>query len=430
MARPAPRAYPAPIALQSFDDAEAMHSTRFLLLGVSVALVLLPWLLWRVRAVRAFAPLAVVQIMAGVALGPSLFGRIAPDLHAAVFTPPLLAALQGVSTVGVLLYVFAAGMHLDAAALRVRARGLAGPGIGSFVLPLLMGIGLGVWMADAVPGALGARGGVFGFSMAIGACIACTALPVLAAILREAGWTFSRLGQSALALAALNDAALWIFLAAVLALSAGSGTGAAAAVGLAAAWGAAMAFVVRPLLARLAADAEPDDPRMLVIGAATAFAAAASAEAIELGYIMGGFAAGVVMPARCRAALLERIEPLSATVLLPFFFMSTGLRALIDLESAAFFLVFATATVVTMLGKVAGAALPARAAGEPWSFALALGVMLQSKGLMEVVILAVLLDAGLIGQTVYSAMVAMAIVCTLAAAPLARLALRGRAPEA
>lgn len=406
-----------------------MHSTRFLLLGVSVLLVLLPWLLWRVRAVRAVAPLAVVQIMAGVALGPSLLGRIVPELHGAVFTPGVLAALQGLSTLGVLLYVFAAGMHLDAGALRARARTMAGPAIGSFVLPLALGIGLGVWMADAVPGALGPRGGVFGFALAVGACIACTALPVLAAILREIGWTASRLGQTALALAAVNDAALWVFLAAVLALAAGSGGGALAAVALALGWIAAMALLVRPLLARLAERTEPGDARMLVIGVATALAAAWAAEAIDIGYIIGGFAAGVVMPHRCRAALLERIEPLAATVLLPFFFMSTGLRALIELDSAAFFLVFGSATAATMLGKMAGVALPARAAGEPWPFALALGALLQSKGLMEVVVLAVLLDAGLIGQTVYSAMVAMAIACTLAAAPLARLALRGTAPR-
>lgn len=405
-----------------------MHTTIVLLLGVSVLLVLLPWLLWRLRVVRAVAPLAVVQILAGIALGPSLFGRLAPELHSAVFTRPLLAALQGVAVVGVLLYVFVAGMHLDVDGLRDRARRLAGPAIGSFVVPLALGMALGAWMAVAVPGALGPRGGVLGFAAAIGACIACTALPVLAAILREARWTATRLGQTALALAALNDAALWIFIAAVLALSAGSSGGAATALALALAWGAAMVWVVRPLLARLAAaeenEAGPCGGRMLVVGVAVAFGSGAIAEAIEIGYIVGGFAAGAVMPQRCRAALLERLEPVAATVLLPFFFMSTGLRALIEFDSAAFLAIFGTATAATMLGKVIGVALPARNAGESWPFALSLGALMQSKGLMEVVVLAVLLDAGLIGQTVYSAMVAMAVACTVAAAPLARLAMR------
>ncbi len=412
-----------------------MHSTRVLLLAISVALVLLPWLLWRLRAVRHAAPLAVVQILVGVALGPSLLGRAAPALHAALFTPAVLAALQGVATIGVLLYVFVAGMHLDAgAALRGgAARRLAGPAVGSFVLPFVLGLGLGLWMEGAVPGAIGPRGGGLGFAAAIGACVACTALPVLAAILREAGWTQTRLGQTALALAAVNDAALWLLLAVVLALTAGSGGGVLATLALAGTWGVTMAWLVRPLLARLAETEDEGggggggDGRMLVVGVSVALASAAAAEAIDIGYIIGGFAAGAIMPPRCRAALLARLEPVAATVLLPFFFMSTGLRALIEPDSAAFLAVFVAATAATMAGKVAGAALPARATGERWSFALAIGALMQAKGLMEVVVLAVLLDAGLIGPTVFSALVAMAIACTVAAAPLARIALaRGR----
>jgi Kef-type K+ transport system membrane component KefB len=365
----------------------------------------------------------VVQILVGVALGPSLLGRVAPELHAAVFTPALLAGLSGIATLGVLLYVFAAGMHLHAGALRDQARRLAGPALGSFLLPLALGVALGVWMAGAVPGAMGPRADLLGFAAAIGACIACTALPVLAAILREAGWTETRLGQSALAIAALNDAALWVLLAVVLTLAAGHGAGAVVEVALALAWAAAMLLGLRPALAWLEARDDGQDGRMMVAGVAGAFAAAASAELVGVGYIIGGFVAGAVMPHRCRAALLQRIEPVAATVLLPFFFMATGLRALIEPDSAAFLLVLATATATTVVGKVAGAAIPARLAGERWSFGLALGALVQAKGLMEVVVLVVLLDAGLIGQTLFSAMVAMAILCTVAAAPLARLVL-------
>jgi Kef-type K+ transport system membrane component KefB len=172
-----------------------MHATRVLLLATSLALVLLPWLIWRLPAIRRVAPLAVVQIVVGVMLGPSLLGRIAPELHAAVFTAPLLSGLQGIATVGVLLYVLVAGMHLDLRHLREQAARLAGPAVGSFVLPLVLGVGLGLWMYHAVPGAAGPRGDVVSFAAAIGACLACTALPVLAAILREAGWTATRLGR-------------------------------------------------------------------------------------------------------------------------------------------------------------------------------------------------------------------------------------------
>jgi hypothetical protein len=256
----------------------------------------------------------------------------------------------------------------------------------------------------------------------VAVCIAVTALPVLAAILREMGLIGTRLGQTALALAAVNDAALWLVLAVLLALAAGSAAEVLATLGLAALWLGVMVGVVRPLLARLAAG-EGAEERMLVAAVATAIASAASAEAIGIGYIIGAFAAGTLMPLRCRAALLARLEPVAATILLPFFFMATGLKALIEPGEPVFLALLALATLATVAGKVVGTALPARAAGEPWSFALALGALMQAKGLMEVVVLAVLHDAGLIGTTLFSVMVAMAMVCTVIAAPLTRLTL-------
>jgi Kef-type K+ transport system membrane component KefB len=139
--------------------------------------------------------------------------------------------------------------------------------------------------------------------------------------------------------------------------------------------------------------------------------------------------AGAVMPAKSREMLLGRLEPLTATALLPFFFVTTGLRALIEPGSLVFVGMFVLVSVATIVGKVVGTALPARRAGESWDNALAIGAMMQTKGLMEVVVLAVLLDAGLIGRSVFSALVAMAMVCTVLTAPMVRWAL-GRVPEA
>lgn len=404
-------------------------SAKLALLIIALLLVLLPWALWRIGAVRAVAPLAVVQTLAGIALGPSLLGRLAPELHAALFTPGSLAALNGVSVIGVLLFVFVTGMHLDIGALRRDGRGLTTAALCAFLLPLALGAALGLWVAEAVPGALGPHGGPTVFILAFAICIAVTALPVLAAILKELGLIGTRLGQTALAIAALNDAALWVVLAALLALVAESGLGVGGTILLAAAWFAVMIGLVRPMLARLARG-QTGEARMLVVGAATALAAAASAEAIGLDYILGGFIAGAIMPASVRAALIARIEPVTATVLLPFFFMSTGLNTLIDPTSGTFLAVFALATAATVIGKVAGAALPARRAGESWSFAVALGVMMQTKGLMEVVVLTVLHQAGLIGTTVFSALIAMAVTCTVIPGALTRVLARKAAAQA
>lgn len=399
------------------------------LLLVTLLLVLGPWALWRVQAIRQVAPLAVVQIMAGVLLGPTLFGRLAPEAHAALFSPWVLNALNGLSNLGVALYVFCSGLHLDTAGLRDNARRLGPMAAGSMGLPLLLGLGAGFGIAALWPGAMGPRADAVGFATAIAICVAVTALPVLAAILREMGLIAGRLGQTALALAALNDMALWLAIAALLALAKGSVGHSVAVSAMAIAWTAAMALLVRPLLARLAARTLAEET-VLALALGTAFASAAVAEAIDLGLIIGAFGAGVAMPAAWRATLLGRVEPLTAAVLLPFFFVSTGLRALIDPSSGAFLGMLALVTVATVLGKVAGTAIPARAAGESWRDALALGALMQTKGLMEVVVLAVLLDAGLIAPSIFSALVAMAVLCTLATAPLVRLALAGRRARA
>lgn len=398
-----------------------MH-TKVSLLAISLVIVLLPWLLWRVRLVRRVAPLAVVQILVGVALGPSGLGQVAPEWHAALFARPVLAALDGVASLGVLLYVFVTGLHLDTATLRQDGRRLGPIAAGSVVVPMLLGLGAGAWMLQAVPGAVGPLGSRAGFVIAAAICIAVTALPVLAAVLQEMGLLRARIGQTALALAALNDAALWVMLALLLAL-AGTEDGLAGMLCLGAAvlWFGLLLLVVRPLVARLAGAG---DQALLVVGVALATLSAAVSEGLGTGYLIGAFVAGAIMPDACRSALLARLETVTATVLLPFFFMSTGLKALIEPGSASFLGLLAVAVAATVAGKLLGTALPARRLGYSWAESLTLGAMMQTKGLMEVVVLAVLHDAGLIGGQIFSAMVAMAVVCTVITAPAVRLCQR------
>ncbi len=397
-------------------------STRTSFLAVSFAIVLLPWLLWRIRPIRRVAPLAVVQILVGVLLGPSGLGQIAPELHTALFTRPVLAALDGVSSLGVLLYVFVTALHLDAAALKRDGRHLGAIALGSISLPLLLGAGAGLWMLHSVPGASGALGNTVAFVAAVAICIAVTALPVLAAVLQEMGLLSTRIGQTALALAALNDAALWAMLAALLAFAGTQdAVGGLFCLGVAVAWFGLVITVIRPAFARLAAAS---DQAILVAGTSLAILSAGVSEALGTGYLIGAFAAGAIMPATCRTALLGRLEMVTATVLLPFFFMSTGLKALIEPGSASFLGVLAVVVVATVAGKMAGTALPARRASFSWAESLSLGVMMQTKGLMEVVVLATLHDAGLIGARIFSGMVAMAVVCTVLTAPAVRLCQR------
>jgi Kef-type K+ transport system membrane component KefB len=394
-----------------------MLPTRVGFLLVALAIVLLPWLVWRVGAVRRVAPLAVVQIVGGVLLGPTALGWMMPGLHKAVFTPSVLGLLDGAANLGVLLYVFVTGLHLDLGLLRSDARRLGMVAAGSVAAPFVLGLLAGWWMLGVVPGAMGALGNPVSFVVAVAICTAVTALPVLAAILREMGTIGSRLGQAGLAIAALNDASLWLMLAVLLSLSAG-GADWAVAVKLAVAmlWFAVLFGVIRPWLLR-----QRDMPAMavLVIGVSLALLSASISEELGVGYLIGAFAAGVVMPPGFRTVLLDRLEAVTATVLLPFFFMSTGLKAMIDPATGTFLLPFGMAVAATILGKLLGS-LPARRLGFDWRQTFAMGAMLQTKGLMEVVVLAQLTDAGLISGRIFSAMVAMAVVCTVITAPLLR----------
>ena len=402
-------------------------SSRTALLLIALLLILVPWLCRRVPFVRRVAPLAVIQILAGVLLGPTGLGQIAPGVYDVLFPAPVLAAINGLATVGVLLFVFVSGLHLDGSHLRDGLRRLSGPAAGSFFVPLVLGLGVGYWIAYTVPSAVGPNGGMTVTAISIAICVAVTALPVLAAILGELGLIESRLGQTALALAALNDAALWLMISVLLALSHGSPRDALWVLGLSALWLAVMLLVVRPILTRIRAN----EDTILVVSLSVAFASAALADSFGLGYLIGGFVAGAVMPARSRATLLARLEPLVATALLPFFFVVTGLRALIEPGSLVFLGMFTLLSLTTIIGKVLGTALPARRAGEDWPSALAMGTLMQTKGLMEVVVLSVLLDAGLIGRSVFSALVAMAMLCTVLTVPMVRWALgphRARVP--
>ena len=175
--------------------------------------------------------------------------------------------------------------------------------------------------------------------------------------------------------------------------------------GLAAAWFAVLVLVVRPVLTRLAAAG---DQVRLVCGVALALLSAAVSEGLGTGYLIGAFVAGAIMPVSCRAALISRLEMVTLTVLLPFFFMSTGLKALVEPGSARFLGLVAIALAATVGGKLVGTAIPARRQGFSWPDSLSLGAMMQTKGLMEVVVLGVLHDAGMIGSpVVFSVMVAM-----------------------
>ena len=406
-------------------------SSALLFIVQALVIVALPVLVLRLSGLRGLVPLVVVQIVVGVALGPTLFGRLAPDLYQLFFNPTALAPLSGIAYVALLVFGLITGMHLDPAIFRDNGRATAAVAAANILVPMGLGALGAFWILARHPGELAPGVTSLVFAIAIGICVAMAALPVLAAILHEMDLLGRRLGNLALAVAGINDTVLWMLLGLLLAATSGravGGLGALAGLVLFPLYLFVMVRFIRPLLGKLLIarlhNGEVHERALVLVGAVT-IASALATELMGLHYIIGAFVTGALVPDSLRKPILDRIQVATVALLMPFFFTLTGTRTLIDFGSGAFLDVFVMATVVAVVGIVGGTAIAARIAGESWSFALALGALLQTKGLMELVVLTILRDAGIISANVFAALTLMAIVTTMLAMPLARLMLRG-----
>jgi Kef-type K+ transport system membrane component KefB len=384
----------------------------------------LPFVLFIGFGSRRLVPLAVMQVLIGIALGPSLFGRLLPRMSAEIFRPDTLAPLAGLASVAVLLFSFVSGLHLDISRLRGRASALSVVAMSSLMAPITAGALCGLWIAtwDTVAGSH-----PLAFALAIGICTSVTAMPVLGAILREMKLLNEHVGQMAFSLAAVNDAVLWVALTILLATAGISGASAWRLLVLPV-YLAGMLFVARPLLARAAAgmlvNGQLKDAGLAVIGG-VAIGSALLAEVTGIEFILGAFLAGALMPPVLRKPVLDRLESVTMTLLMPFFFTLTGLKTFIDPASSTFLGVLLLTTLVAVASKLLGTALAARWTGESWSDSLALGSLMQTKGLMEVVVLTIFRSAGLISPEIFSALV-----CTTLTMPMTALARRPVAASA
>jgi Kef-type K+ transport system membrane component KefB len=406
------------------------------LLVQALVILVLPVALWRVLRLRHGVPLVCVQILVGIALGPSVFGRFVPDLYGLVFSPATLMPLSGIATIAVLLFGYITGLHLEPAAFIGRGRAFAFVSCASVVVPTVAGFLGGLWIAGYLPGEVGAQVNPIGFAIAIGICIGVTALPVLGAILREMNLLGRPIGDFALGIAAVNDAVLWLLLAGLMTVLAG---GTHDSLGLLVSligtplYLAVMVRYVRPYLRRLTPYLLNDgrmNERALAAVCGVALGSAVVTQVLGLHYIFGAFVAGALMPRELRQLTLDRLQLVTIGILMPFFFMITGLRTFIDLGSSGFLVIMLLTTGLSVVGKLGGTMLAARLTGESWPTAFSLGALVQTKGLMELVVLTVLLDRGVISTSAFSALTLMAVITTLLAMPLARLGLRWIMPEA
>jgi Kef-type K+ transport system membrane component KefB len=395
-------------------------------------IVVVPVVLLRVSGLKGLLPLVVVQIVVGIALGPSVFGKMAPDYFEMFTSPAMLSSLSGLASVGVLLFGLISGLHLDPGLFSGNERAFWPVVAANITVPVTLGSLAGGWILARHPEELLPDVNPAEFMAAIGICITMNALPVLGAILGEMGLLGDRIGKLALGVAGVNNIVLWMLLGILLTAAAAGHSGEGR--GLPPIYLAVsaplylflMVRVVRPRLGKIVMARIRDEAinarALMVVGGAT-IASALATELMGLHYIIGAFLVGAIIPAKLHEPILDRLQVMTVALLMPFFFTLTGMRILIDPNSPALLEMFIVTTAVAVVGIVGGTAVAARLNGEAWPVAFGLGSLLQSKGLTELVVLTILLDAQIISPRIFTAIILMALFSTALTMPLARLTL-------
>ena len=367
-------------------------------------------------------PQVVGEMIAGVILGPSLFGLFLPAAQAAVFPGPTKNVLYAGAQLGVGLYMFLVGTTLQLDHFQSKAKSAIGVSLAGIIAPFLIAVAITPYLLT-VPGLFADGISQFNATLFMGACIALTAFPMLARIINERGLAKTSLGTLSLTAGAFDDAVSWCVLAVVLATF-GAGPGIAVlAIGGGLIYAAFIMLFGRKLLAPLGRMVERDgEMSMTVLGITLALfcLSAFIMDAVGIHAIFGGFILGVVMPRGLFAAeLKKKVEPLAVVLLLPMFFTYSGLNTRMDMVNTVPLLLIALGILVaSVLAKFGACYLAARVAGEDNRTALGIGALMNSRGLMELIIINIGLQKGIIGPTLFSMMVLMAIVTTMMASPL------------
>jgi K+:H+ antiporter len=368
------------------------------------------------------------EMFAGILLGPSLLGQLFPSIESRLFPQASLPPLYLISQLGVVLFMFVVGMDVDIDRLRRRAKATVLVSNAGIVVPFALGVGLSFYLHD-----LYAPAGVANltFALFIGIAMSITAFPVLARILSERGLTETDLGNTAIGCAAIDDVTAWCLLA--LALAIGQGHGFAQpviAVALTGVVGLIALVVIRPRASGLFGDVDRSGAGRgtLLRALLFLFVTAWATETIGVHALFGAFIAGVAVGGAesLRRPLRQAIEPLTSTLLLPLFFAYAGLRTEVGSLSGEAWFACGLVLLAAVAGKFGAVSLAARVQGFSWQDAVALGALMNTRGLMELVVLNIGYDLGILSAPMYTMMVIMALTTTCMAGPV--LAMLARRP--
>lgn len=366
-------------------------------------------------------PTVIGEIIAGIVLGPSLLGMYFPEFSLALFPVASLGNLQFLSQIGLILFMFVIGMELDLKVLKNKANDAVVISHASIVIPFALGVGLAYFVYHRF-----APQGIefLSFSLFMGIAMSITAFPVLARIVQERGIHKTRLGTIVITCAAADDITAWCILAAVIAIvKAGSFVSSLYVIGLAIGYVVIMLFVVKPFLKRIGdlyRTKNKLNKPVVAIFFLTLIMSSYTTEIIGIHALFGAFMTGAIMPdiAKFKAIFIEKVEDVSVILLLPLFFVFTGLRTQIGLINDPFlWKVTGCIILVAVIGKFVGSALAAKFVGQNWRDSLTIGALMNTRGLMELVVLNIGYDLGVLTSEIFTMMVIMALVTTFMTGP-------------
>jgi Kef-type K+ transport system membrane component KefB len=366
-------------------------------------------------------PTVIGEIVAGILLGPSFAGTYFPEFSASVFPVQSLPNLQFLSQIGLILFMFVVGMELDLKVLKNQAKEAVVISHASIIIPFALGLGLAYFIyGNFAPASIQFSS----FGLFIGIAMSITAFPVLARIVQERGISKTRLGTVVITCAATDDITAWCLLAAVIAIvKAGSFVSSLYVILLAIAYVMLMVKLVRPFLKRvgdLHTTPENLSKPVVAIFFLTLILSSYATEIIGIHALFGAFMAGAIMPGnmKFRSLFIEKVEDVSLVLLLPLFFVFTGLRTQIGLLNDAYlWKVCGLIILVAVAGKFIGSAMAARFVGQSWKDSLTIGALMNTRGLMELVVLNIGYDLGVLTPTIFAMMVIMALITTFMTGP-------------
>jgi Kef-type K+ transport system membrane component KefB len=395
------------------------HPLAILLLQIVVIVVVAKIFGWLCKKIGQ--PSVVGEMIAGILLGPSLFGLYFPEASASLFPSDSLRNLQILSQIGLVLFMFVVGLELDLKTLKKSTNDAIVISHASIIIPFTLGVGLSYFLyTDHAPENVK----FLSFALFMGVAMSITAFPVLARIVQERNLQKTKLGAMVITCAAVDDITAWCILAAVIAMvKAGSVGSSLYIIGLAIIYVVLMLKVVKPFINNLVKSETTNSKisnRGITLILLTLVSSAYLTEVIGIHALFGAFLTGVIMPEemKFREKIMHKIEDVALVLLLPLFFVFTGLRTQIALlNDSSLYGVTAMIVAVAVFGKFIGSALAAKYVGQDWKTSLSIGALMNTRGLMELVVLNIGYDLGVLTPEVFSMMVIMALLTTFMTGP-------------